>query len=323
MITARRQHDIAASRRQDDGLMAGAPGSLSVREILGGAFGVVRSRPGAVLVWALIYGAAMAAFTFTVRAGLRIQPELQGGGDPNALAPAGTSLLVSLVFLILFIILLTAAMRSVLRPSEPGIAFLRFGMDELRQIGLCLFFLILFYVGLIIVGIGLGLIIALVIASAGTGAAMVVAITIGAAILLVLITWLSVRLSLSVPLTLIRGTITISESWRLTRGRFWTLLGGFLPLYLLLMILSLGAAAVTMGDYWTELARGGFTLQSLRAASEAQLAQQLGPIDAMMILGWVLSDLGAAITFALQGGALATAARQLADVRAGMAETFA
>jgi hypothetical protein len=295
----------------------------SVGSIIRGGFAVLRMQPVAVAVWALIYGAATAAFTFAVRAGLRIQPESQPGGDPNALAPMGASLLVSLVFLALFIIFLTAAMRSVLRPSEPGLAFLRFGMDELRQIGLCLFFLILFYVGLIIVGILFGLIIALVIASTGTGTAMVVAIAIGAAILLLLISWLSVRLMLSLPLTLLRGSITISESWRLTRGRFWTLFGGFLPIYLLQMILSLGAAAVTMGDYWSELARGGFTLQSLQAASQAQVAQQLGPIDAMMILGWILTGLAAAITIALQGGALASAARDLADVRGEMAETFA
>jgi len=303
--------------------MNGGSNSVNVRQIIGGAFGVVRARPAAVLVWALIYGGATAAFTFAVRAGLRIQPQQQPGGDPNALAPAGASLLVSLVFLVMFIILLTAAMRSVLRPSEPGFAFLRLGMDELRQIGLCLFFLILFYVGLFIVAIGLGLIIALVIATAGTGTAMVVAIGVGIAILLVVTTWLAVRLSLALPLTLLRGSITISESWRLTRGRFWILFGGFLLIYLLLLILSLGAAAVTMGDYWSEVARGGFTMQSLRAASQVQLAHQLGPIDAMMILGWVLSGLAAAITIALQGGALATVARQLADVRAEMAQTFA
>jgi hypothetical protein len=303
--------------------MSSAPGSVNLREIIAGAFGILRSRPSAVLVWALIYGACMAAFTFAVRAGLRTRPDPHAVGGPNALIPMGASLLVSFVFLALFVILLTAAMRSVLRPSEPGFAFLRLGMDELRQIGLCLFFLILFYVGLIIAGIVIGLVAALVIASTGTGPAMFAVVGIGAFILVALISWLSVRLSLSFPLTLLRGSITISESWRLTRHRFWTLFGGFLLIYLLLLILSLGAAAVTMGDYWRVLARDGFAMQSLQAASNAQLAHQLGPIDAAMILGWILAGLTTAITIALQGGALATAARELADARADMAETFA
>ena len=130
-------------------------------------------------------------------------------------------------------------------------------------------------------------------------------------------------MSLSFPLTLLRGRITISESWRLTRGRFWILFRAYLLLYLLLMILTLGVAAVTLGDYLGAIARNGFTLQSLQAAAQAQLARQLGPVDAMMILGWLLAGFAGALSIALNGGALATAALHLADVRAEMAETFA
>jgi hypothetical protein len=300
--------------------MNAAPGTVGLRQIVAGAFGVLRARPVAVLVWALIYGVATTAVTLAVRSGLRFQPE--PGGNPNALPPMGASLLFNLGFIILYMVLLTAAMRSALKPSERGIAYLRLGMDELRQIGLCLFFLILFYVGLIIIGIVVAVIAGLVIAAAGTGTAMILAIAIGIAVLVVPTCWLSVRLSLSFPLTLLRGAITISESWRLTRGRFWTLFGGYLLIYLVLLVFSLGVASVTMADYLAEIARGGITLQSVQAATRAQLARQLGPIDAMMILGWVLAGLAGGIGIALQGGSLATAARELADVRAEMAETF-
>jgi hypothetical protein len=303
--------------------MNDAPRLVSLGTIIGGAFGVLRARPGSVLIWALIYGAATAAFTLAIRAGLRIQPDAQAGGGPNAVAPMGASLLVSLVYLVLFMTLFTAAMRSVLRPSEPGLAFLRFGMAELRQIGLCLFFLILFYVGLIVVGIVVAVFAGIAVAAAGIGPVLYLVIGIGVAALVALTCWLAVRLALSYPLTLLRGRITISESWRLTRGRFWSLFGGLLLLYLLLLIFSLGAAAVTMADYWSALVRGGFTVQALQAASRAQLAHQLGPIDATTILGWALAGLSAALTIALQGGALATAARNLADIRGEMAETFA
>ena len=297
------------------------PPALKTGAVVGGAFGVLRARPVAVAIWGLVYAAALAAFSLSVRAGLRVAP--QGEGNPAALAASGINLLVNIVFLILFMTLLTAAMRSVLTPTRRGFAFLLFGVDELRQVGLALFFLILFYVGLIILGVVVAVATALFIAATGTGTAMIVALGVGGVALLALASWLAVRLSLSFPLTLLRGAITISESWRLTRGRFWPLFWAYLLLYLLMMVVALGVASVTLGDYLATLARDGLTLQALQAAASAQLARQLGPIDAMMILGWILGGFAGALGVALEGGALATAALTLADVRAEMAETFA
>jgi hypothetical protein len=293
----------------------------SVGRIVRGGFAVLRAQPLAVAVWALVYVAVVVAMAFAVRSGLPVQP---APANPRALASAmGASLFLNLVHLAIFFTLYTAAMRSVLRPSEAGIGFLRFGADELREIALGLFFLILFYVGLIVAGIILGLIVALAIAAAGTGTAMFVAIGIAVGILVAVTCWLSVRLSLAFPLTLVRGAITISESWRLTRGRFWTLFGGFFLLYLLVLLIALAAAAVNMSDSLAELARGNFTLQSLEAAARNQLARQLGPIDARMILGWVASGAGSAVGTALLGGGVAVATLDLIDVRGEMAETFA
>ena len=294
---------------------------LSVGMILRGAFGILRARPAAVAIWASIYTVAFAAFSLTIRAGLRVVP--QGYVGPAPLAASGTNLLVNLLFVALFMILLTAAMRSVLRPARPGFAFLALGMEELRQVGLALFFLILFYVGLIIVGSIAALLAAVVFAATGTGTAMFVTIAIAVAVFVALTCWLAVRLSLAFPLTLLRGAITISESWRLTRRRFWTLFWPYLLLYLLLMIVTLGVASVTLGDYFAALARDGLTLQSLQAAAQAQFARQLGPIDAMMVVGWMLSGFAGAFGIALDGGAITTAALALVDVRAEMAETFA
>jgi hypothetical protein len=296
----------------------------SAGRIVRGAFGVLRAQPVAVAVWTLVYIAIIVALAFAVRSGLPLQPETGASGDPGIMATAmGTNLLLNLVNLAIYFTLVTAAMRSVLRPSQPGIAFLRFGADELRQIALGLFLLILFYVGLILAGIVLTVITAVVVAAAGTGTAMFVAIGVDIAVLVIITCWLSLRFSLCFPLTLLRGTITISESWRLTRGRFWTLFGGFLPLYLLVFLVSIGIASVTMGAYFAEVARGGFTVQSLQAAGRSQMARQLRPIDMAMILGWIAGGIGAAFGVALQGGALATAARDLIDVRGEMADTFA
>lgn len=296
----------------------------SVGRIVRGGFAPFAEHPLAVLVWAIVYVATVVALAFAVRLGLPIEPPPGGASDPTAgMIALGSSLLLSLVHLAIYVVLVTAAMRSVLKPLQPGIAFLRLGADELRELALFLFFLILFYVGLLIAGIVLGVLTILFVGAAGTGPAMIAAIAVDAMFLLAVAAWFSVRFSLAAPLTLLRGTITISESWRLSRGRFWTLLGGFFLIYLVVLILSAGILAVTMGDYLAELARGGLTAQALQAARLHQMVRQLGPIDLHMLLGWLAAGIGGGLWVALQGGAFAAATRDLVDVQAEMAETFA
>ena len=296
----------------------------SVGSIVRGGFGVLRAQPLAVAIWALLYIAAVAAMNLVMRSGLGLQVTPGANRTPAVMASAtGANLLLNLFNLVLFLTLFTAAMRSVLRPSERGIGFIRFGADELREIGLGLFLLILFYAGLIVVGIILGVIFALLLAAAGTGTGMVAAFAVAIILVLALLCWLGVRLSLCFPLTLLRGAITISESWRLTRGRFWILFGGFFLLYLLVLLLTIGAAAINLSDYLAELSRGGFTLPSVQAATQSQIARQLGPIDARVVFSWIAGGVAGAIGTALLGGGAAVAARDLADVRAEMAETFA
>ena len=53
------------------------------------------------------------------------------------------------------------------------------------------------------------------------------------------------------------------------------------------------------------------------------MARQAGPIDAMMIIGWIFGAVSGGLAIALDGGAIATAARELAEDKAGMADTFA
>jgi hypothetical protein len=144
-----------------------------------------------------------------------------------------------------------------------------------------------------------------------------------ACLLTALAVWVLVRVSLAYPLTFLRGRIVIGEAWRLSHGRFWTLFGGYLIVFLVALALAIAVAMVTAWPLVEEIARRGFTLQTLQAVAQLQLARQAAGIDAMMVIGWLLNGLVGALSLALYGGAMATAARELAADSEGMARTFA
>ena len=298
---------------------------VSAVAIAGGGFGLLRERPGAVALWALIYLIGIVAFALAMWPDEATRAAI-AAGDRAAAMNRSLGLgfwLVELFFFVGVMVLFTAALRAVLRPGEGGIASSSLGMDELRMVGLALFLFITIYIGLIVVGLVLMILIGAARTAFGSGGGLTVVIVIEVGVLSVLAIWILVRVSLAYPLTLMRGRIVIGEAWRLSSGRFWTLFGGYLIVFLVAFALSLAAGAATAGPYLREIVRGGFTIAALQAAARAQLMQQLAGIDALMVAGWALSALVGGISLALYGGAMATAARLLAADSEGMAPTFA
>lgn len=299
---------------------------LTAGSVAGGGFRLVGERPGAVVLWALIYalGGAAVALAMWPTAPLPVAAA-NGQGAPLLIAApriSGWFWLAELGFFVAVMVLFTAVLRAALRPAEGGIASLRLGMDELRMTGLALFLFVALYLGLIVIGIVLALLLGAVTLAAGAGAAMALAIA-EACVLTALAVWVLVRLSLAYPLTLLRGRIVIGEAWRLSHGRFWTLFGGYLIIFLAGLALATAVAAVTAWPLVEEIARRGFSLQSLQALAQLQLARQAAGVDAMMVIGWLLNGLLGALSLALYGGAMATAARELTADGEGMARTFA
>ncbi|HEV2816973.1 MAG TPA: hypothetical protein VGW40_07115 [Allosphingosinicella sp.] len=297
---------------------------LTAGSIAGGGFRLVRERPGAVAVWTLVYLAGVVALGLAVMPSAEVRAAAAAGRPPLAIntAPNLWIWLFELVFFLAFMVLFTAALRAALRPGESGFASLRLGMDELRMTGLALFLTIVLYLGLILIGLALA--IPLNLLTLATGGTDVTILLVGEIVLLTpLAAWILVRLSLAYPLTLMRGRIVIGESWQLSRGRFWTLFGGYLIVVLVVTALSIAAAALTAGPQLLELLRGRLTLETLQAVAGWQLARQMEGVDAMMVAGWVLSALVGGLSVALYAGAMAAAARELAVDREGMARTFA
>lgn len=302
---------------------------MSAGSIIEGAFRLVRERPAAVAVWGLLYMVAVIAMSFVMRPMIGFQAAGLGN-DPQAaqamLANMSTMFarlaLLEFGLLLLFIVLMTAAQRAVLRPAQAGFFYLRIGMDELRMLGLALILIILFYLGLLVAVILIAIVAGIVAVAAGGGGAAVIAIIAGLLLFPVLI-WLEVRLSLAFPLTLLRRRIIIGESWRLTRGRFWSLFGAYFVIFLIVFALAMVAAMVTSGAYFAEMMRNANNPVAMQQAAQAQMARQFGAINVMTVVGWLISAMVGALTIALGGGAVATAAKELAPDQEAVAETFA
>ncbi|HET9640636.1 MAG TPA: hypothetical protein VFP12_15665 [Allosphingosinicella sp.] len=295
---------------------------MTVGSIISGGFRLIREHPGAVAVWALLYLVVTVGMTFIMR------PVFGGaldGGRPAAAdlsAMMGVILLFQLFSMLLLVALLAASQRAVLDPERQGFAFLRFGLDELRLIGLTIVFAIVFYVGMIVAIILMTLVTGLAVVAGGPVVAIPLAVIEMLAMFGVVI-WLQVRLSLAFPLTLMRDRIVIGEAWRLTRSRFWTLFLAYLVISLLLLVVWIAAALLTNGSYLAELARSGFDPQAIEAAGERQMAKYLGAITLANVIGWVVTAAAAAFGIALFGGAVATAALELTEDVDVLAETFA
>jgi hypothetical protein len=294
--------------------------------IIGGGVRLVRERLGSVLVWGLVYSLGAFALSYFLASSMAPMEALGDRSNPGqALATMGSffgkMVLLELAFLCLYTILLTAAQRAVLRPEEGGLAFIRIGGDELRMIGLALFLGFLFMIGYFIAAAILGVIMVAVGMASGAPGAMAPAAIIGVLIILCLLMFFWVRVSLAFPLTLMRRRFVLGEAWRLSRGHFWTLFGGYIVLILIVLGLAIIASFALQGSYWSQL-MSGLTAPEAQRAARAQMEAQytLGlPMLLTLALGIVIGGL----TIAFTGGSLATAARALADDHEGVAQTFA
>ncbi|MDO8378507.1 hypothetical protein [Phenylobacterium sp.] len=215
-------------------------------------FRITRERPGTILVWSLVYfvGIMVIAMIMVVALGPDFIKFVKDGrlqsGDAAAFGAVLEQhwialLLITLVASGLFSILMGGIYRLALRPSEKGLAHLRLGADELR----------LTLVNLVLVPVYLLF-----------GALSVRTLTIGgplgwmvSLVLFAVLTWVGVRLSLATPMTFAEHRIAIVDSWRLTKGHFWSLFGMvilafifYLMVWLLFSIISYAAIAMAGGQ---------------------------------------------------------------------------
>ena len=284
---------------------------MNIGTVIGGAFRVIRDRPIALAVWSLLYLLVSAAMTLAMRPELGVQVAGRAG-------LIGLILLLDAIYFVVMVIVLTAVQRAILHPERNRFFYLRLGMDELRALLLFLLLGVGAYI-LLVVAIVVPLLIAGGIGLGSTMAVAVVTMVVVGAFLV----WLEVRLSLSFPLTVMRGRLVIGESWRLTRGRFWPLFGTYFVVLLMLMAMWGVVTALTLNSFVGDLSRYGFTPQGMNAASANEAARQLEGISPTMVLALAVGSVVATVGLAIWGGTLATAAEELTLDIDKIAETFA
>lgn len=274
--------------------------SLDLGVLLGGGATLLRRRPGAVLIWTVIYAAALAGADQMARQVLLADPSGESGGF--------SMFLIQLLLMMISPLLLTAAMRALMRPRETDFASLDASMDELRVIGLALilsiFFAIINWICWIVLG---GMVVA-------TQSPFLAVIALLAPLLLS--ACLFARLSLAFPLALVRKRIALEEAWGLSEGHFWSFFLAYAILAVGMILLGLAVTAALDWQAFSALFSGH------GGARPMPQLRVIGPVDWLGILRLVLYAAQATLSVVFVAGVMVAGAHQLVPDNEGLTETF-
>ena len=223
-------------------------------------FRLVRRKPVALIAWALLYAVLSLASVFAMSnaIGLMVEwgerAEALESAEPTqaevmAVFQGFGEVMLSLawllpVSLIVGAMLMAAVARAVLNPRAGGFGYLRLGMDEVRVFVVSLVLCILLFCGWLAVGLLVGVLAGI---AGATGASwMWLVVVLGGLAGVAAIIWLAVRLSLAVPITVAENRFAIFDSFALTKGRFWPLLGMAVIAFVMVLVISLLAMVVTL-----------------------------------------------------------------------------
>lgn len=282
---------------------------LSISSIVAGSFAFVRAHLPIVAVWCIVYMVGGLLMSIVAQPITAMAMTAVPGAAPQ-LPPgfAGAFFAMYVVMILMFITLFSAVFRAVLRPEESRAAYLRLGMTELRLLGLMLMILIGMFVAMIVVGLVLGIVVGIFAALIGSPSAIYLLLVVLYLGIFSVMAWLMIRLSPAGPLTVLRDKIVIAEAWRLSRGHFWTLFGGYLVVVLAIFITFAIFFGLTMGSYFAAAARSMADPVAMQAVMREEMKLfSLGSVRwfLLLIVGGVLGG----VAVALQGAMTAIATR--------------
>jgi len=181
-------------------------------------------------------------------------------------------------------VLCAAVFRAVTMPEASAWAFLRIGGRELWLTLLFVVEQVLAMIVLFIVGLLIIILTAVVAVGAGDQehAAAIITAASASTIAAVVMIWVALRLSMAAPMTFADAQFRLFESWTLTRGQGWRLLGmaALIMIFILLMEMLVGVAVVGViaaAGGSLEAIRGPGALEAFLARSPAALLGDLWP----------------------------------------------
>ncbi len=206
----------------------------------------MRRHPVSLLIWGGLYLGSLILLSVLLVAvfGDEVRRDLaqtRFTADPREVLQlishlGGAMALIILLAAAMSAVLAGAILRSVMHPEQSQGAYLRLGADEVR---LFVVALIAWATALFVTAIPSGALTLLTATVAGAGARGLSAwiAFLGGLAVIGLSMWVGVRLSLLSPQTFAEGRINVRESWVLTHGHFWGLLG----MFVLNLLMALGA----------------------------------------------------------------------------------
>ncbi|WP_332640531.1 hypothetical protein [Brevundimonas sp.] len=225
-------------------------------------FRLVRRNPLALVAWTLLYAVLTltALFSLSTMVGSleawSVQAEAMESVDQPSLDQvmalmSGFGAIMAQVAWLLPVSLVVGAMlgaavaRGVLNPSRDRFGYLRLGMDEVRVLVVTFVLGVIMTFVAVVAFVALGVLIGGAKAAGGGGAAAIAGV-VGVLALICLFIWLGVRLSLAVPITVAEKRFAFFDSFNLTKGRFWPLLGMAVLAFVMVMVVQLLSSIVTM-----------------------------------------------------------------------------
>ena len=228
-------------------------------------------------------GPAMASFRSL---GTRPNPQQSLAMIQNILPFEGVAILVSLV---VYAIVYATMNRAVLRPADSGFAFLRLGMDEVRQFLLLLIWVVLGFVFEIVVAIVAGIVFGLAFGLGRTSQPFVPVLMVLVMLAVTFLAW--TPFSLCFAETFDRKRVMPFDSLRLVGPRYWKVCGAYALVLVVGFVVWLLATIIAVA--LVGAVGGGLTMASLLARPPVATVGAVFALPSLiaLLIGAVLTPL--------------------------------
>ena len=294
-------------------------------------FRLVRRNPVALVGWTLLYLVYTLATLFAAGGMMRSmsvwmeQVEALEAGppptSPEALIPVMESYMAAMshmawaipLSLVIGAVLMAAIARAVLTPGTGGFGYMRLGMDEVRVFVVTIVIAILYAIACGIALVAAAVIGGIAISAIEGWGALVMVLAILAAIAFII--WLGVRWSLAVPITIDQKKFAIFDSFAVTKGRFWPLLGMAAIAFIMVIIVSLLAGIVTMPISMM----GGMSMFGSMGEDPTEMFRNFNPTNPWIIASSVVNAFVYALTVSVLYAPFSAAYRDIMGSKRGAA----